>query len=396
MLSETDEDALQDDEAGDSADGARRHPGPEDRVVSGRLSLLEPWARRRASTWLERGGFPSGTGRCHCSPIEPMHLLHGEGIREAADLVIDHGSNVRGRGRPFVPPELLAPHLGRLKDGAVVHVKTDHLPVFVERLLPRIEARIVLVTGDSDACAVARHEALLEHPTIAHWFAQNCDVSYRHPRLTRLPIGIDNPVFDKMGKRAGFLLTMLLGRTPFDPSVSRNDMGDQAVLRETRRSQERGPLERPARVLCTFQNNGKLLNTARAVPDRRQALAAVSGRAWAYVPRRRLRQRTCWAIHDRFAFELSPRGWGLDCLRTWEALYLRTIPIVRSSTLDPLYRDEGYPVAIVEDWREIDADRLEQWRSELGPRFDEALDHRLSLDHWLRRIREQADAARRA
>jgi hypothetical protein len=51
------------------------------------------------------------------------------------------------------------------------------------------------------------------------------------------------------------------------------------------------------------------------------------------------------------AFVLSPHGNGLDCHRTWEALALGCIPIVKSSGLDPLF--ENLPVWIVHEWSEV-------------------------------------------
>ena len=48
---------------------------------------------------------------------------------------------------------------------------------------------------------------------------------------------------------------------------------------------------------------------------------------------------------------LSPRGNGIDCHRTWEALYLDIIPIVWHSTLDSLY--ENLPIIIINDWSEV-------------------------------------------
>ena len=47
----------------------------------------------------------------------------------------------------------------------------------------------------------------------------------------------------------------------------------------------------------------------------------------------------------RYPFWLSPHGNGLDCHRTWEALYLDAIPIVWNSTLNPLYA--GLPVLVL-------------------------------------------------
>jgi hypothetical protein len=60
---------------------------------------------------------------------------------------------------------------------------------------------------------------------------------------------------------------------------------------------------------------------------------------------RRIPPELLWIHHVCYAFEICPRGNGLDCHRTWEALLLRSIPIVRTSTLDPLY--EGFPVVII-------------------------------------------------
>jgi hypothetical protein len=58
----------------------------------------------------------------------------------------------------------------------------------------------------------------------------------------------------------------------------------------------------------------------------------------------------------RYPFWLSPRGNGLDCHRTWEALYLDIIPIVWHSTLDPLY--ENLPVVVIRTWDELSEDIL--------------------------------------
>jgi hypothetical protein len=59
-------------------------------------------------------------------------------------------------------------------------------------------------------------------------------------------------------------------------------------------------------------------------------------------------------IYERnrqYPFWLSPRGGGLDCHRTWEALYLDIIPIVWNSSLSILY--ENLPVVIINDHREL-------------------------------------------
>jgi hypothetical protein len=60
---------------------------------------------------------------------------------------------------------------------------------------------------------------------------------------------------------------------------------------------------------------------------------------------------TVYNRNRQYPLWLSPRGNGIDCHRTWEALYLDAIPIVWHSTLDSLFTD--LPVIIINDWSEI-------------------------------------------
>lgn len=53
---------------------------------------------------------------------------------------------------------------------------------------------------------------------------------------------------------------------------------------------------------------------------------------------------------------LSPPGGGIDCHRTWEALYMGAIPIVRTSCLDKLFHN--LPVVIVEKWEDVNEEFL--------------------------------------
>lgn len=331
---------------------------------------------------------------CHCRPGQPLHLLHSEGIREGCDHVVDYGSNVQHRLRRQVPVEFVARAARNWKAGDVVHVKADLLDPFVRHVLPAVRHPIVLVTGDSDFAPVKAFEGLLEDARIIHWFAQNCDVPYRHARLTRLPIGFDNPVFTRLEKRLGFLLTMLLGRTPFDASLLRNDMGDQAMLQRIRMLMESPPAARPLRALCTFHLSGKLIPDMDTVPGRLETLLALRDNPSCWFAPRRLPQEACWRIHGEFAFEVSPRGRGLDCFRTWEAMFLGTIPIVLSSPLDPLYQDEELPVVVVDSWSDITSVHLDRWRKQMEPRFTGRTLQRLTVDHWLARIHRKAHEER--
>lgn len=63
-------------------------------------------------------------------------------------------------------------------------------------------------------------------------------------------------------------------------------------------------------------------------------------------------------------FVLSPEGNGVDCYRTWEALYLGAIPIVMSSPATSAFAD--LPILFTEDYSELSEDYLEQRWLELS------------------------------
>lgn len=323
---------------------------------------------------------------CHCDPRLSTHLVHSEALREACDVVADEDSNVVHPERPRVRVQALAAIAAQITEGEAVHVKSDLLAAFARHVLPSIRERFVLVTGDSDVSPVRAHAYLLEDPRLLHWFAQNCDLDGDHPRLTRIPIGFDNPVYTKLDKRLGFLAAMALGRIPFDATASRNGAGDQARLLRAREALTRHTADKPPRVLCTFHRNGVLLANADAIPDRRDACRILGDSPDCQFVERRMRQDEYWLAHDDFAFELSPRGNGLDCFRTWECLLLDTIPIVKTSPLDALYRQERLPVVIVESYREVTAHNLRRWQREHAAGFSDQMRHRLTADYWIAKI----------
>jgi hypothetical protein len=58
-----------------------------------------------------------------------------------------------------------------------------------------------------------------------------------------------------------------------------------------------------------------------------------------------------------FAFVVSPFGQDYECIRTWEALCLGCIVILKTSPIDSIYAD--LPVLIINDWSEITQSFLE-------------------------------------
>jgi hypothetical protein len=112
-----------------------------------------------------------------------------------------------------------------------------------------------------------------------------------------------------------------------------------------------------------------------------------------------------------YKFALSPRGWGPDCYRTWEALLVGTIPIVRrcqfdqyivrganvvdpgakcsltsqqGSELDKLYQD--LPVLVIDRWEELTPEFLTQKYSEITSKTYSL--EKLYLAYWQSKIQQ--------
>ena len=91
-----------------------------------------------------------------------------------------------------------------------------------------------------------------------------------------------------------------------------------------------------------------------------------------------------WKKMTTYAFIPSPHGNGLDCHRTWEALALGCIPIVRTSPLDSLY--SGLPVWIVKEWDEVTPDAMKDTLVRMQTMtFDM---QKLTLRYWVQKSRD--------
>jgi hypothetical protein len=52
-------------------------------------------------------------------------------------------------------------------------------------------------------------------------------------------------------------------------------------------------------------------------------------------------------------FTVSPNGNGIDCHKTWEAIYMRSVPVVTWSVMAERFKEIGIPLLIIEDWSDF-------------------------------------------
>lgn len=269
--------------------------------------------------------------------------------------------------------------------------------------MPRITRPFVVVTGSSDVGAplpyaeggLARTLSFLENPLLRGYFAQNpkcaracaraCGgrpalvahsrlllpprASYKHAKMVPLHIGLDF-------------------HTISQPRLTEHSWGApmSAPAQDAELMTLRCALPafsaRPPLALLNFKTAGRGI--------RSQVAALLGGRA-GVVTIDNLPRSQLWARYGEFAFVLSPRGYGLDCHRTWEALSLGSAVIATSDAfLHELYED--LPVIQIANWADVTAENLQRWHAEISARWWSYNFAKLRQDYWLsavERVRAQ-------
>lgn len=225
--------------------------------------------------------------------------LSGDTFRSYADFVIDE-TNI-----PFFP--------AKVTPGSTIFLKTDYLDRFFNELHPLIPCRYILITHNGDAPVPRGFDAMLDDEKLIAWFGQNVE-NCSHPKLHPLPIGINNKYWAQ---------------------------GNTAVFDEVRNNLAAYPKSIFLYMnfsLHTYYRERSFVYGLFA--NQPFCVSSGSKDLFAYL-----------IDLAKSQFVLSPRGNGVDCHRTWEILYMGSIPIVRSSLLDPLLKE--LPAIIVNDWMEV-------------------------------------------
>ena len=228
-----------------------------------------------------------------------------------------------------------------LSENDLLYIKPDALYHF-SQLLYNIPTKIILISNCSD-CTIPNEIFpnnidflnFINSDKIVHCFFQNC--IYDHPKITKIPIGIDYHTISNENNH-------IWG--------SKSSPFDQENLLINIKNNSLPYYERKIKCYSNFHFS---INTKYSY-DRLDAINNINKDLIFYEPMPVNRINT-WENQSQYAFVISPHGNGLDCHRTWEALILGCIPIVKKSEIDSLYYQ--LPVLIVNEWSNITQELLE-------------------------------------
>lgn len=251
---------------------------------------------------------------------KPGYFITGNGIRSLCTHKFDETHQI------FDPTNV--------KLGERIFVHSDYLDRFIKRFHPHIQNPYYLITHNSDRPVPGKHVALLKDPKILAWYGQNRD----HNDIIPLPIGIANSQY-------------IHGNVNLIRYISELSLSKDILL---------------------YMNFLVRNNTEK----RKEAFEAFIDKPYChYVPFGDLAVN--YLNVRRSKFVVSPEGNGLDCHRTWEALIMGAIPIVKTSYLDPLFKD--LPVLIVNEWSDV----TEELLNETYEKFkDSPIPEQVTLEYW--------------
>lgn len=82
-------------------------------------------------------------------------------------------------------------------------------------------------------------------------------------------------------------------------------------------------------------------------------------------------------------FVVSPEGNGIDCHRTWETLYLNSIPLMKKNINNQYYTD--LPICLVDEWEDVTEDFLnKEYERIINSKWN--LD-KLKMSYWVDKIK---------
>ena len=252
-----------------------------------------------------------------------------------------------------------------VQENNTIYIKSDYLYEF-SKIIDIIPNKFILLSGCSDYTIpndVFNEEEFLKfinNDKIIHWYVQN--LVYNHKKITNLPIGLDyHTIYNHNNHEWG---------PQMYPIIQENEL--LQIKNESKHFSERIPK-------C-YANFHFSINTKYGY-DRKDALEKID-KNLVFYENNKLKRIDNWKTQSQYSFVISPHGNGLDCHRTWEAIILGCIPIVKTSCIDSLYND--LPVLILFDWNDVNEELLLntiQLFKEKDFNYN-----KLTLDYWINLI----------
>jgi hypothetical protein len=258
-----------------------------------------------------------------------------------------------------------------------------------DKAFNKLNCRFIVVSGDSDDTCPNDlfsiygngndrqqvFKEFIENDKIIHWYSQNC-IQTQHKKLSQIPIGLayhhlHNEEIEQEAKK-------------IVSPMKQEALLDSIIYNQQSKKMNIPFWKRDLKCYINF-NFEKNYIRSRFGYDRYEAITKIPKKL-TFSEKEEVPRTVSWHTQAKFAFVVSPFGNGYDCHRTWEALILGCIPIVKTSGLDNLYDD--LPVLIVQDWTDITEKLLMSVITDFKKKHEKGKFNydKLTLNYWMDKI----------
>jgi hypothetical protein len=233
-------------------------------------------------------------------------------------------------------------NLFALKEVNIVYTHTMYVKQLF-KLISEVDRQFIIITHNSD---VNIDKSFTMPKNVLKWYSQNVGiVDYK---IESLPIGLENDRWFKKINKKEKMNALLL-----QPKIDKN---------------------------LVYMNHNIYTN----VEKRRFVYQLLENKDWVTVERGSNGHEFDQYLNDVYnhKFVICPEGNGMDTHRTWETLYMNTIPIEKRNINNQFYTD--LPICFVDDWEEITEEFLNRWL--IGNSWQDWNMEKLDFEYWKNKI----------
>lgn len=232
--------------------------------------------------------------------------------------------------------------LKSLKDNDIIYTHTFYVKQLFE-VISKIDTKLRIITHNSDQNV---DESYQLPSNVIKWYAQNVNVV--NPRIESIPIGLENDRW-------------------YPELRKKEKMADKN------------------KEMIHFKNLVYMNYNISNNPARRQPVYdLLKGKSWVTTEEGKNGQNFDSYINNIYhhKYVICPEGNGMDTHRTWETLYMGTIPIEKKNINNSFHVD--MPILLVNEWSEITVELLTVIWPDL---FCKRNIKKLTFDYWKNKIR---------
>lgn len=236
-----------------------------------------------------------------------------------------------------------------LNNAKIIFVKSDLLDRFFTYIYPYLKQKFFLISHNSARAITKKYRKYLNDNKIIRWYSENCHFS--HPKLVPIPLGIANAYWEH-GNEVLVKKAMNFPQKKKEKAYSNFDIKTN--------------LNHRLKVFNLIKNNPFVINSSKKS-------------FFDYL----LDLSSC-------KYSVTPRGFGQDCHRLWESLYLGCIPIIDDRTLYKNFTTSiwtGTPIIFIDNWKKLSYEFAV--KSVKKMKFKEDWRNNLNFKYWKKLIENE-------